>query len=304
MREIIKITVALTISCLLAGIVMGSVFIVTAKAKKHNEHLNTQQTMIGLLGYGKTRSAPSGLKLYNIYRYIITEGESKYLGYMLSVKKGDGTGYELLVLDLKGQFVSRHSLDILPENTIDPEDRKTALKSVLTPPVTISYADTTIVASLNDKRIAYLLPGEFPGFKTFIKAMLALDGDFKILGLEIIEHEEDPGLGGEIEQEYFKNQFKDKLFEKIKKLKVIKEPLPEKYRKYLEKGKWKKGTFSKEDIAVIQKNYQDKDIYALTGATISSVSVTNGIRNMIIKFAYRIKILDNVIASRNVPVSY
>jgi len=304
MREIIKITVALTISCLLAGIVMGSVFIVTAKAKKHNEHLNTQQTMIGLLGYGKTRSAPSGLKLYNIYRYIITEGESKYLGYMLSVKKGDGTGYELLVLDLKGQFVSRHSLDILPENTIDPEDRKTALKSVLTPPVTISYADTTIVASLNDKRIAYLLPGEFPGFKTFIKAMLALDGDFKILGLEIIEHEEDPGLGGEIEQEYFKNQFKDKLFEKIKKLKVIKEPLPEKYRKYLEKRKWKKGHFSKEDIAVIQKNYQDKDIYALTGATISSVSVTNGIRNMIIKFAYRIKILDNVIASRNVPVSY
>ena len=304
MREIIKITIALTITCLVAGVVMGSVFIVTAKAKKHNEHLNAQQTMLGLLGYGKAKSAPSGLKLYNIYRYIITESESKYLGYMLPVKKGDRTRYELLVLDLKRQFVSRHSLDILPEATIDPKDRKTALKSVLTPPVTISYADTTIVASLNDKRIAFLLPGEFPGFKTFIKAMLALDADFKILGLEIIEHEEDPGLGGEIEQEYFKNQFKDKPLEKIKKLKVIKEPLPEKYRKYLEKRKWKKGHFSKEDIAVIQKNYQDKDIYALTGATISSVSVTNGIRNMTKKFAYRIKILDKVIASRNVPVSF
>jgi len=304
MKEIIKITVALTISCLLAGVVMGSVFIVTAKAKKHNAHLNTQHTMLGLLGYGKTRPAPSGLKLYNIYRYIITESESKYLGYMLPVKKGDSTGYELLVLDLKRQFVSRHSLDILPENTIDPKDRKTALKSVLTPLATVSYGDTTIVASLNDKRIAYLLPGEFPGFKTFIHAMLALDADFKILGLEIMEHEEDPGLGGEIEQEYFKNQFKGKPFEKTKKLKVIKEPLPEEYRKYLEKRKWKKEQFSKEDIAAIQKHYQDKDIYALTGATISSMAVTNGIRNMTKKFAYRIKILDRVIASRNVPVSF
>jgi Na+-translocating ferredoxin:NAD+ oxidoreductase subunit G len=304
MREIIKITVALTISCLVAGVVMGSVFILTAKAKKHNEQLSAQRTMLGLLGYGKAKSAPSSLKLYNIYRYIITEGGSKYLGYMVPIKKGDRTGFELIVLDLKGQFAARHSLHILPEDTIDPKNRKTALKSVLARRAAITYADTTIIASLNDKRIAYLLPGEFPGFKTIINAMVALDTDFKILGLEIIEHEEDPGLGGEIEQEYFKNQFKNKPFEKIKELKVIKEPLPEKYRKYLEKRKWEKGHFSEKDIAEIQKNYQDKDIYALTGATISSVCVTNGIRNITKKFAYRIKILDKIIASRNISVSF
>ena len=50
MKEIIKITVALTISCLVAGLVIGTTFIFTARAKQHNEHLNVQQTMLGLLG--------------------------------------------------------------------------------------------------------------------------------------------------------------------------------------------------------------------------------------------------------------
>jgi len=40
MNQIIRITFGLTISCLIAAIFMGSVFIVTDKAKKHNEHLN------------------------------------------------------------------------------------------------------------------------------------------------------------------------------------------------------------------------------------------------------------------------
>ena len=42
--------------------------------------------------------------------------------------------------------------------------------------------------------------------------MLALDPQFSLLGLEILEHEEDPGLGAEIEQDYFRNQFKGKSF--------------------------------------------------------------------------------------------
>ena len=304
MKEIIKITIALTISCLLAGIVMGTVFIVTVKAKKHNEHLNVQKTMLGLLGYNKANPIPLGMKLYNVFRYNIKGGESRYVGYMIPVQKGGNTEYNLLILGLKGHFVNQYVIHISPEKILDEEKRKTALESVLSPSYVINYADTTIIASLDDQRVAYLLPGEFPGFKTFIHAMLALDVDFKILGLEIMEHEEDPGLGGEIEQDYFKNQFRDKFFEKIKKITVIKEPLPEEYRKYLERNKRGKGHFSEEDIAAIRKNYQDKDIYALTGATISSVAVTKGVKNTTKKFAYRIKILDDVIAARNIPVAF
>ena len=304
MKQILRITVGLTISCLIAALVMGAVFTVTDEAKKHNEHLNVQETMLSLLGYGKANPAPPDLKLYNIYRYIIEEGEEKYLGYMVPVEKGSEEGYELLIIDLEGKFTAQHQVNISPEKAIEAPDRKKALKAVLKPPKRFSFADSTIIAKLGEKRVAYLLPGEFPGFKTFITVMLAIDPGFKILGLDILEHEEDPGLGGEIEQEYFKNQFKNKALEKVKALKAVKEPLPQEYRRYLETKKWKEGAFSQEEIAEIRSKYQDQDIYALTGATISSKAVTDGVRSMIKRFAYREKILARVIASQKVPVAF
>ena len=304
MREIIKITIALTVSCLVAGLVIGTSYIFTAEAKKHNEHLNVQNTMLGLLGYGKAKPVPEDLKLSNIYRYIIDDGNEKFLGYLLPVQDSEKAGYELVVLNLIGDFVSQHRLELDAETAMSPEDRKAAIARVLDGRSVARYADTMIVAAMDKKRIAYLLPSEFPGFKTFITAMLALDVDFGILGLEVIEHEEDPGLGGEIVQAYFKGQFIGKSFDKLKKLKVVKEPLPERYKKFLERAKLEEDYFSTEDISEMEKLYKDKDIYALTGATISSAAVTNGVKRATKKFAYRIQLLDRVIAARHIPVSF
>jgi len=304
MKQILRITIGLTISCLIAALVMGSVFTVTDKAKKHNEHQNVQETMLGLLGYGKANPAPSDLKLYPIYRYIIEEGEEKYMGYMTPVESGGEEGYALLLITLDGKFVSKYGLDMSAEEALDEVDRGKALKDVLTPPKRFTYADSTIIAKRGEKRLAYLLPGAFPGYKTFINVMLALDPTYKIIGLEIMEHEEDPGLGAEIEQEYFKNQFKEKTFNKVKDLKVIREPLPEDYRRYLETKRWDKGAFTEEEIGSIRSKYQDQDIYALTGATISSEAVTNGVRGIIKRFAYRVEILDGVIAEQKIPVAF
>ncbi len=302
MREVIRITFALTISCLIAALVMGSVFTITDKAKRHNEQLNIQETMLGLLGYGKANPAPSDLRFYAIYRYIIEEGETKTLGYMVPVGADGKEAYELVIIDLSGQFVDRKRLDISPEAVSEPPERKAALSSVLRPPKKFFYVDSTIIAKLGDRRLAYLLPGEFPGFKTFIHVMLALDPTFTIIGLDITEHEEDPGLGGEIEQDYFKNQFKGKSFEKVKTLTVTKEPLPEEYKRYLESDKGE--PLSKGVVDSIRTKYQDRDIYALTGATISSKAVTDGVKNMINRFAYRINILDNIIERQHVPVAF
>ena len=304
MKEIIRITVGLTVSCLIAALVMGSVFIITDKAKKHNEHVNVQQTMLGLLGYTKHHPAPSDLRLYTIYRYIITDGDTRTLGYMLPVLKGDGVGYQVVVIDLDGQFVNQFKLNINPEKASEPTERSSALKAVLKPPKIFVYSDSTIVAKLGQKRLAYLLPGEFPGFKTFINVMLALDPSFDIIGLEITEQEEDPGLGAEIKQAHFKNQFKGKSFEKMKELHVVKEPLPEEYKKYLESKEGKESPIPEGELDVIRSKYQDQDIYALTGATISSKAVTNGVKNMVSKFAYRINRLEAVVSRQHVPVAF
>jgi len=304
MREIIRITVALTISCLVAGLLMGSVFIITDKAKKHNEQVNENRTMLQLIGYTKRHPAPADLHLYTFYRYIIEDGDVKTMGYLVPVEKNDGVGYELVILNLDGQFVGKEPVDMTPETAEDASERQAALRDVIRPPKRFSYTDSTTVATLGDKRMAYLVPGEFPGFKTFVRVMLAVDPSFDIMGLEIMEQEEDPGLGAEIQEDYFKNQFVGKSFKKIKELKVVKKPLPDEYRTYLESMGSEEKTLPKGVVDTIRSRYQDKDIYALTGATISSRAVTAGVKNIMKKFAYRMETLDETLSQQHIPVAF
>jgi electron transport complex protein RnfG len=302
MKQIIRITIGLTISCLIAAFLMGAVFTITAKAKKQNEHRQIQETMLELLGYHKGNSPPSDLKLRNIYRYVLDSDSGKYLGYMIPVKVQNGVGYKLLVMNLKGNFHNLIDLNIEPENVIESRERETALKEALQPPLSSAYAGETVIATSGEKRVAYLVKGEFQGYKTFIHIMLALDPTFSVLGMEVMEHEEDPGLGGEIEEDYFKNQFENKTFEKLKELDVVKEPLPEEYRKYLEPEL--RQTLTRRNLESIKKKYQGSDIYALTGATISSKAVTEGVKNAAMKFAYRMGTLDRVIAEQGVRAAF
>jgi len=297
MNEFVKITFRLTLTCLMAALVMGGAFVFTDKAKKDNEHKNVQQTMLGLLGYSSQNPAPKELKLYSLYRYIIEEKGTTYLGYMVPVSASGKESYELLKLSLEGKLVQRLPLNITPEQAAEDTERTAVLKEVLKTDKGFSYQDRTVVARLGEKREAYLLPGKFGGFKTFINVILSLSPEFAIRGLEIMEHEEDPGLGAEISQNYFKNQFRNKNFERIKTLDVKKEPLPDEYRAYLDAP----DKMDKEKADAIIKQYGEKDIYALTGSTISSRSVNDGVKNMVKRFAYRIQVLNAVIADQKIP---
>ena len=298
MKNILTIIFRLTVACLLAGLVMGTAFIVTNKAKKHNIHVNEQKVMLSLLGYSAKNPAPESVAMHEVYRYLVGEGEALAMGYLLPLQDGS---YSFLTIDLAGGFVAQTPVAISAEKAVEAGERTQAIAAAIGPDKTLRYADQTIVVTNGGKRMAYLLPGKFPGFKTFIGAILAVGQDFSILGLEIMEHEEDPGLGAEITQNYFKNQFKGKPLEAVKKLEVVKTPLPEEYLKALEADKNGLGA---EEVARIQEQYKDNDIYALTGATISSRSVTNGVKAMVKKFAYRLAILDRVLVEQHIAVPF
>lgn len=304
MREILRITLALTVSCLIAALVMGSVFTVTDKAKKRNEHLEVQETMKDLLAYSEKVPKASKLGFHTFYRYILEEDGKQYMGYMLPVEQQGEITYKLLVMDLKGAYVKTYDVDLSPELAREQPDRTAALTEALGSAENFTYADSATVATRGDKREAYLVPGEFPGFKTFIEVMLALNPSFDVIGLEIMEHEEDPGLGGEIEQKYFKNQFKGLDYQQVMDLDVVKKPMPEKYKTFLEAGEKKQKIMSKEEIEKIREKYKDSDIYALTGATISSRAVTDGVKGIVSKFAYRVKTLEELIQEQDIPVSF
>ena len=299
MKDILNIVFRLTVSCLMAATVMGAAFIITDKAKKHNEHAREERTMYGLLGYGEGRKpVPSSLALHQIYRYVITGQGKQSIGYMVPTLQAGATKYVLVVLDLEGKMVDRKALEISSDQSREKDERDQAIRAVLGPDQDLRFADHTIVVTDNGKRVAYLLGGKFPGFKTFINVMLALDRKYAMLGLEVLEHEEDPGLGAEIEKDYFKNQFKGRSFEVVKGLQVVKEPLPEQYRQALE------GQMAEADVAKIMEQFKEKNIYALTGATISSRMLTEGVKGMVTKFAYRLDILDRVLQEQKIAVSF
>lgn len=299
MKDIMTIIFRLTVSCLMAGAVMGGTFILTSDAKKQNEYKNEQKVSYSLLGYDASKKIPANVTLHEVFRYVVTEGDKLSVGYLVPTEGENGhEGFTFIAINLDGSFIGQYPIEIDHNKVREETDRDMAILTAIGTDKEIRYADLTTIATKDDIRTAYLLSGRFPGFKTFISVILALDPKFTVLGLEIMEHEEDPGLGAEIKQKYFKNQFIGKAFETMAHLSVDKIPLPTEYRKALE------GKISKEEVTRIQDLYKDKNIYALTGATISSRSVTSGIKGMTKKFAYRITILDAVINEQHIEVPF
>ena len=290
-KDILSIIFRLTLTCLVAGIIMGAAFVLTHDAKERNESARDQKVMFELLGYDKQNPAPDSMKLYPIHRFVLDENEQLSIGYLIPAQQE--TSSILLVLDLNGNFVKQYPIDhklLLQTNSEDSNSIHKAVGSN----VQSRYADTILVAKDNGKRMAYILDGKYPGFKTFIHVKMALSQSYDMLGFEVLEHEEDPGLGAEIVQPYFKNQFNGKTAEQMKTLDVTRDPLPDDFRNALTD---KVQGAEKEQIL---KKHQDEPIYALTGATISSRSVLNGNKSMVKKFIYRIEVLDKVIQSQNI----
>ncbi len=298
MKNIITIVFRLTLSCLVAGFIMGSFFIITSKAKKHNEHVNEEKVMYALLGYKQIAKAPESLKLYEIYRYVVSSPEGKFIGYLIPSGNENKTSYSFISLDLNGKLAEQKPVSVSREKVMDKESRDKAIEAALGSGKDILYADETIIVCENGARKAYLVTGKFPGFKSFVSVMLALKPDYAIRGMAVLEQEEDPGLGAEIVKDYFKNQFIGKSFDALKSLDVVKEPIPAEYLKALE------NRLQKDQEEKIRAQFKDHNIYALTGATISSRAVTNGVKGIVQKFAYRLDKLDNVLKEQKIAVPF
>ena len=299
MKMMLTIIFRLTVSCLIAGTIMGATFIFTNKAKKVNEFAREEKVVYSLLGYSTANPIPESMGMHEVFRYVVTEGDSQTIGYLVPLgAHGSDAGFSFVRINLEGEYVDSTDIALTEDTVRDLGDRNAAIAAAFGDGKDIRFADQTIIVTDHGQRTAYLLSGKFPGFKTHIAIILALDPGYSIIGFEVMEHEEDPGLGAEIEQDYFKNQFKYKPFEKIKTLEVVKAPIPDEYFDALE------GRIDEAAAIGVMKQYRDQDIYALTGATISSVAVSSGIKGMSKKFAYRLDILDKVLQEQQIAVPF
>ncbi|MCG9967215.1 RnfABCDGE type electron transport complex subunit G [Pelotomaculum terephthalicicum JT] len=103
-------------------------------------------------------------------------------------------------------------------------------------------------AEKGGKTIAYVVPSESKGFGGPIQFLVAVTSEGKVLNYDIIKHNETPGLGDKGGKDPFKSQL---IGKKIENLQVVKDP-------------------------------SDKEnVQAMTGATISSRAVTNGVKKAV-----------------------
>jgi electron transport complex protein RnfG len=76
------------------------------------------------------------------------------------------------------------------------------------------------IAKKGGEPIGYIIQSFGKGYSSYINTFVAVDKDFKVQKIDILAHGETPGLGDEIETDWFKNQFKDKDLEHLKVLKT------------------------------------------------------------------------------------
>lgn len=103
------------------------------------------------------------------------------------------------------------------------------------------------VATSSQKPVAYIASTAGKGYSSFVKMLVSLDMDFRIRGLKILGHGETPGLGDQILEPWFIDQFMGKSLNQI----------------------------------VLVKGETKENIQAISGATISCRAVTNGVKDAI-----------------------
>lgn len=144
-----------------------------------------------------------------------------------------------------------------------------------------------------EKLIGYAFKGAGRGYSGDIKFMIALDPQGTILGLTILDQTETPGLGTRVQESISKKYFWNGLFgpkEKVspwfsnqfKGLNITRELAIDR------SGEWHK--FSESDREALLKNNK---VTALTGATISTKAVTDGIKKYANTYYSKLKALHN-----------
>ncbi|MDR2077066.1 MAG: FMN-binding protein [Desulfovibrio sp.] len=287
LKHIAKIALNLTVICFFAGTVLGLVNLGTQKAKEENQHKREMLTSMSLLGYGAGNPAPPDLEMRAVSRYLLSVDGAPALGYVLPVDNNP----VFIVLSVEGEKLLE-----IPAPDAHQADINQNLSSLMGKEVSgLRHVEDYRIALLDGKVLGYLIVGNNLGFKANIRMMISLNADFSVRGMAILESEEDPGLGDEAKEPYFRNQFAGKSAEQLARTGVSTSPQPEEYRALLEAQP--EGHFTAEEMERLRTVYGDSPIYSITGSTISSTAVTVGVQKAVSRFVYRLQQVNAALAA-------
>jgi len=257
--EVTRIAVSMTVACALGALVLGLVYLATeryATAAGIERDRSAVTKMLALDSLAEVRE---------ISQFLDREGER----VVYRAARGAGDGDTRVVFSLEGDLLERAVVPAAAEpRTLEPLGR-------------------IFVATRHGAPAGFVVEGESRGYKNVIRFFVALDSSFTIAGVRVVEHEEDPGLGAEAATSWFQGQYVGRGPAAAAALDVTRDPMPEDWRSALDALERRPLADWRREHETLIAREGTRPIYAVTGATISSRALTDGVRATVDHFRRR-----------------
>lgn len=256
--EMIRIAFSMVAVCAAGALILGGVYLGTeryAEASRKKMERDAVTQMLALDAHAT---------VLEVSQYLSPDGAAVVYR---TPAEGAARGREL-VFALDGSLVKRG-------DALDPTPRE------------LLPLGRVFAARRNGAPAGFLVEGESKGYKNRIRFFVALDTSWTVQGVRVVEHEEDPGLGAEVATSWFQGQYAGRRFADVPALDVTKDPMPEDWRGALRELGRLSPTAWQDRHGAARERERNRPIYAVTGATISSRALTDGVRATVLHFRKR-----------------
>jgi electron transport complex protein RnfG len=267
-QEVVRIVLSMTVACAVGAAVLGGVYLGTDRYQQAAQLRGDRTAIVDLLGLGE------GADVTEVRQYLTADAHA--VVYDISAFGAPAGATRRLEFSLDGQLVSQGVAPSAPE---------TGGKGMLP-------LGRIFVARRDGATAGFVVEGNTRGYKNRIRFLIGLTPSFDIAGVRVVEHEEDPGLGAEVATPWFTGQFIDRAAADLPTLTVTRDPMPEDWRSALAAlSRTPIGPWRAREAALITRE-RAHPIYAVTGATISSRALTDGVRQTVDHFRRRWRLLE------------
>jgi len=236
-KEIFKVTINLVLIYAIGGALLAWVYSVSAPIIYKNKQEDKANALKGMMPIHLVANSPEGA--VEAIKAVLPEGaevslEGNKLDVEVDVYKKDKKKLLKMIKKAGALGVEQYS-DFdpgKPKGTWEPSHK---------------HAEYFEVKGRDGEIVGYIVESYHKGYAGSPGIYVAMDKDLVVQKIEILSHGETPGLGDEIEKNWFKDQFRGKKLDQME---------------------------------VVKGETEDK-IQAITGATISTRAITYGVRDAV-----------------------
>lgn len=251
--ETARITLTMVVVCAIGAGVLGAIFVGTERYQRHAAAATERRAISELLALDATATVTE------VRQFLAPE--RREVIYRVGGEEG---GHEL-VFTLDGAL-AREGAVTADARGVHPLGR-------------------LFVARRGPDLAGFVVEGVTQGYKNRVRFLVGVTPGYTIAGVRVLEHEEDPGLGAEVATPEFQGQFLGR--DETTLGEVTRDPMPEDWRAALLELRRLDVPAWRERHADLARRERSRPVYAVTGATISSRALTQGVRETLEHFRRR-----------------